>query len=509
MNKHTQRLSRAAGIILVALLSLALATACGGAAPEKAPESPAQPAAAEPAAATPGQAASPALEDGFNTTPAALPGSTAASPSGSPAPGGAAPSGTQPGSTPPGTAAPPSAPAANAAPAGTAPAGAPSPDAPALTPSPAPGATAAKPPAAPSPGPTPPAAAVQRKLGELVYAEGSVTIHRAGASPERGDIGSIVRVYDVLVTGPKSRAEVDIGAGSAGGASVKLAENTAFYFDTKELSGESRKTVLQLLSGAVAVKVDKLANGSFSIGTDQAVLGVRGTVFIVDTIPDGSMLVTCETGAVAISADGATATAKPGTAVVLPEAGSPGTVAVEPSGLGAYRSGWRTDAYAGFASRAISYTSTYAAALQNGKPAFDAAFQKLKAQKPALDAWRSARAAGKVPRMTDWIAEKKAVSAALFDCLKALFSIERPYYRLVELKTLHAAGTGTGTLKDGTSSAAYFAGFDAANASLVLGMAQVREALSLFFWVSAGSPLGEFFGSKAESLGTGSLFLED
>ncbi len=501
MNKHTQRLSRAAGIVLVALMAWTLAAACGGAAPEKAPESPAQPAAsatgdaaAEPAATTPGQAASPALEDGFNTTPAALPGGAAASPSGSPAPGGNQPGSTLPSGNPP----------------GTAPAVAPPPaDVPALSPGPAPGATAAKPPAAPSPGATPPAADVQRKLGELVYAEGSVTIHRAGASPERGDIGSIVRVYDVLVTGPKSRAEVDIGAGSAGGASIKLAENTAFYFDTKELSGESRKTILQLLSGAVAVKVDKLANGSFSIGTDQAVLGVRGTVFIVDTVPDGSMLVTCETGAVAIRADGSTATAKPGTAVVLPEAGSPGTVAVEPSGLGAYRSGWRTDAYAGFASRAISYTSTYAAALQGGKPAFDAAFQKLKAQKPALDAWRSARAAGKVPRMTDWIAEKKAVSAALFDCLKALFSIERPYYRLVELKALHAAGTGTGTLKDGTSSAAYFAGFDAANARLILGMAQVREALSLFFWVSAGSPLGEFFGSKAESLGTGSLFLED
>ncbi|MBN2876002.1 MAG: hypothetical protein JXM71_12965, partial [Spirochaetales bacterium] len=113
------------------------------------------------------------------------------------------------------------------------------------------------------------------------------------------------------------------------------------------------------------------------------------------------------------------------------------------------------------------------------------------------------------PRFTDWIAEKKAVSAALFDCLKALFSLERPYYRLMELKALHASGTGVGTLKDGRSSAAYFAGFDSANASLALGMARVREALLLFSWVSEGGPLGEFFGAKAESLGTGALFIED
>lgn len=374
------------------------------------------------------------------------------------------------------------------------------------------GTPAAPEPAAPaSSGGTSPAAApaTQRKLGELVFAEGSVTIHRAGGAPEPADIGSIIRAYDVLVTGPKSRAEVDLGAGSAGGASVKLAENTAFYFDTKELSGDQRKTVLQLLSGSLAIKVDKLANGSFQVGTDQAVLGVRGTVFIVDTIPDGSLLVSCESGAVAVSEGGSTTTAKPGAAVEMPSTGAPRTVSIEPADLGAWRNGWRADAYASFATKALSYTSSYAAALESGKPAFDTAFARLKAQTPALDAWRAARAAGKEPRFTDWIPEKKAVSAALFDCLKALFSLERPYYRLVELKALHKAGTGVGSLKDGRSSAEYFGAFEASNASLELGLARVREALLLFSWASAGSPLGDFFGSKAASLGTGALLLED
>jgi len=354
-----------------------------------------------------------------------------------------------------------------------------------------------------------PAAQPARKLGELVFAEGSVTLHRAGGSPQKADIGTVVNAYDVLITGPRSRAEVDLGAGSAGGASVKLAENTAFYFDTKELSDAQRKTVLQLLSGAVAIKVDKLANGSFQVGTDQAVLGVRGTVFIVDTVPDGSLLVTCESGAVAVSADGSTTTAKPGAAVQKTESGTLDTVAVEPANLGAYRGTWRADAYASFAAHALAYTSAYATALDSGTPAFNSALVKLQGQKPALDAWRTAKAAGKEPRFTDWIAEKKAVSGVLFDCLKALFALERPYYRLMELKALHEAGTGVGTLKDGRSSAAYFKGFDAATKNLAAGMAQVREALLLFYWASAGSPMGEFFGSKAASLGTGALLLEE
>ncbi|MBN2873853.1 MAG: FecR domain-containing protein, partial [Spirochaetales bacterium] len=220
----------------------------------------------------------------------------------------------------------------------------------------------------------------QRELGEIVFAEGSVSIHRAGAQPEAADIGSIVRQYDVLVTGPKSRAEVDLGSGSAGGASVKLTENTAFYFDTKELGEAERKTVLQLLTGALAIKVDKLANGSFSVATEQAVLGVRGTVFIVDTVPDGSLLVTCDSGAVAVSADGSTTTAKPGAVVELPQAGDLRLLAVEPADLSSYRGEWRVDAYKSFASRALSYTSAYAATIESGKPAFEAALAKLDAQ---------------------------------------------------------------------------------------------------------------------------------
>jgi hypothetical protein len=457
-------------LTLLVLFLLAAVASCGGKTVQA-------PAAASPAVVETGPLAASPVAAG----PASGQPEPATIQPGTPsAPSGASPSGAQPGSSPATAPAASGGSPAVAAPSGTTPSGS---------------------------GQAVPE--TRRKLGELVFAEGSVAIHRAGAAVEPADIGSVVRAYDVLVTGPASRAEVDLGAGSAGGASVKLAENTAFYFDTKELGEQQRKTVLQLLSGSLAIKVDKLANGSFQVGTDQAVLGVRGTVFIVDTIPDGSLLVTCETGAVAVTEGGSTTTAKPGAAVEMPSSGAPRTVTIEPADLGAWRNGWRADAYASFATKALSYTSSYAAALDSGKPGFDAAYAKLKAQTPALDAWRTARAAGKQPRFTDWIAEKKAVSAALFDCLKALFALERPYYRLVELKTLHKAGTGVGSLKDGRSSAQYFDAFESSNASLELGMARVREALMLFSWASAGSPLGDFFGSKAASLGTGALLLED
>ncbi len=389
---------------------------------------------------------------------------------------------------------------------------------PADTPSasqPAAAAGSASAPAAPSGGAaqTPPAgqaAAPARRLGELVYAEGTVTVHRAGGVKERVDIGDIVRQYDVIATGPKSRATIDLAAGYPGGAELKLAENTAFYFDVKAPEGEERRSVIQLLAGALAIKVDKLANGSFNVAADGAVLGVRGTVFIVDTVPDGSLLVTTNEGAVEVrSLDGRRAMSRADAAVAVPAGGSTRLLAVEPSKAAEFRAGWRSEAIAAFAPRALETASIYAKAIEDNRAAFDAALRALRAHDATLKLWRDARAAGRVPRFTDWIDEKKAVSGALFDCLKALFLIERPYYRLLELKAYHDQGVGVGNLRDGSSSAAFYAGFEAANAALAADMARVREAMDLFSYAAAGSPLGEFFGSKAAGLGSGAALLGD
>ena len=116
-----------------------------------------------------------------------------------------------------------------------------------------------------------------RQIGEVVFSEGKVSVHRAGKSIMPLDIGDVVYAYDVVMTGPGSLAQVDLGAGRPGGAFIRLSENTAFYFDSKELSAEQRRTVLQILSGSIAVKVERLAGGSFSVASDTAVLGVRGT----------------------------------------------------------------------------------------------------------------------------------------------------------------------------------------------------------------------------------------
>lgn len=356
--------------------------------------------------------------------------------------------------------------------------------------------------------PAPAQAQPARQIGELVYTEGTVTVHRSGGVREAVDIGDVIRQYDVLSTGPDSRATVDLGSGYAGGAEVKLAANTAFYFDTKALSEGERKTVLQLLAGALAIKVDKLANGSFNVATEGAVLGVRGTIFIVDTIPDCSLLVTTAQGSVAVkAADGTTVLSQADRAAELSPEGQLDPVSVEPAQAASFRAEWNQNAIAAFKPRALYYTSTYATALDKATPAFSQAVAGLKGHKAILDAWESARAQGKEPKFTDYAAEKKTLAAALFECLKGLFVLEQPYYRLLELRTLHDSGIGVGQLDDGRDSAAFFKNLDSSTAQLSAELAYVRRALDLFSWASADSPLGDYFGSKASSLGSGALFL--
>lgn len=349
----------------------------------------------------------------------------------------------------------------------------------------------------------------QRIVGEVVYTEGSVSVQRAGGSRQAIDIGDVVNRYDVIMTGPGSRAEVDLGAGRPGGASIKLAENTVFYFDTRELEDKSRKTLLQLLGGSIAVKVDKLASGSFNVAAEETVMGVRGTVFYVDTVPDGSVLLSCFEGSVAVQTDSAKALAQPGQAIARSSGTSLATSSPGVAALSSYRQSWQSQSFETFARQAMMLIDQYASILDKRRAAFDVAYTALLGQASTLEMWRGVRASGKTPRFTDWRDEKRAVAAVLFDCLEGLFLIERPYYKLQTMKTLHEQGMGVGSLKDGRTSASFFASFDAVNRGLPEQLAAVREALDLFSWAAAGSPLADFFGSKAERLGSGQLFLGD
>lgn len=353
------------------------------------------------------------------------------------------------------------------------------------------------------------ATASARRVGEVVYAEGSVTLHRGGREPLAADIGQVVENFDVLATGARSRATLELDAGQPGGAEIRLAENTVFYYESA-LSGDgARTTALRLLAGSVAFKVEKLSGGEFQVGTDAATLGVRGTTFIVNTVPDGALLVTCAEGRVEVYDDsGERAYAQPGRAVSRRPGEPVREEMVSLESLADYRVKWVDDSMIELEKNALRVLGSWAKRYDKARPRFDAAYSALRELSPVLEMWSVARDSGGRPRITDWIPEKKTVAPVLFDCLAALFELESPFYRIGELSRLRDLGVGQGSLPDGRAAAGFLDAYRTESEGIQARLAWVRRALLLFKYASGDSPLGQFFGAKAESLGGGTMFLE-
>jgi hypothetical protein len=107
--------------------------------------------------------------------------------------------------------------------------------------------------------------------GDVVYTYGRVLVHR---NPDvvPAEIGMPVGEGDVIETGGDAMAVISL----VDGAEIKLRENTTLALDTL-----GRNVSVQLTSGSVFSSVNKYMVSGFSVKTETAVMGVRGTEFFV------------------------------------------------------------------------------------------------------------------------------------------------------------------------------------------------------------------------------------
>lgn len=133
---------------------------------------------------------------------------------------------------------------------------------------------------------------------ELVYAQGSVTVHR-GSGTLTPDIGATLEQGDVLSTGPGATAIIRLN----GSTEVKMREKTQFRIETL-----GTNTMVNLERGGLFSNIVGKLQGSFSVRTGMIVAGVRGTQFFVaygrtvDNSPDVWLCV--NRGTVAVSVEG-------------------------------------------------------------------------------------------------------------------------------------------------------------------------------------------------------------
>jgi len=107
--------------------------------------------------------------------------------------------------------------------------------------------------------------------GGVVYTYGEVFVHR---NPETipAEIGMPVAEGDVIETAEDGVAVISL----VNGAEVKLRENTKLSLDRV-----GRRVSVALASGSVFSRVNRHLISGFSVKTETAVMGVRGTEFFV------------------------------------------------------------------------------------------------------------------------------------------------------------------------------------------------------------------------------------
>ncbi len=107
--------------------------------------------------------------------------------------------------------------------------------------------------------------------GQVTYTEGDVSV-RTSSGEHPAQIGDALAAGDVIVTSAQSLAVIDL----ANGTTLKLREKTTLAIDS---IGDL--TSVNLSAGGVFTTIAGKLTGRFSVRTQSALAGVRGTEFFV------------------------------------------------------------------------------------------------------------------------------------------------------------------------------------------------------------------------------------
>ena len=124
-------------------------------------------------------------------------------------------------------------------------------------------------------------AAVAADIGQIKVAKGSVEIQR-GATKMPATVGTGLQAADIVVTGADSSAGITFTDNSL----VSVGPNSVFAidkysFDSTTHAGEFEGNLKQGRLAAVSGKMVKQSPESMRVKTPAAIMGVRGTEFVV------------------------------------------------------------------------------------------------------------------------------------------------------------------------------------------------------------------------------------
>ncbi|MBK8395972.1 MAG: lipoprotein LipL45 [Leptospiraceae bacterium] len=133
----------------------------------------------------------------------------------------------------------------------------------------------------------------------VVFSVGDSRIIHADLTEEKAVLGSAFKTGDKILTGAKSKVDIQIGKSSA----VRLGANTTLEFTQLANSVNGNlDSKLSITTGKIFANISKEnKNDSFSISTPTLVAGVRGTSFLIDIKKDEFAMIKVVDGSVAVS----------------------------------------------------------------------------------------------------------------------------------------------------------------------------------------------------------------
>jgi hypothetical protein len=135
-------------------------------------------------------------------------------------------------------------------------------------------------------------------IGMIDYLDGAVELTRNGEAVKGVDIGTKIENLDFIKTSADSQVTISFLKSSGLTGTMTIVPGSSALIRQDQISG-SGASEIQLMAGSVNLKVKRLVKGesSVQVRTPTAVLGVRGTEFVVATF-SGTAIVACKEGEV-------------------------------------------------------------------------------------------------------------------------------------------------------------------------------------------------------------------
>jgi hypothetical protein len=318
--------------------------------------------------------------------------------------------------------------------------------------------------------------------GTIDYLEGIVDVHRDGEILDwtMVDIGFDLEQFDLLETGSGGYAEIIVESPSSSGNLVRVRENTAFYLDFEE-KGDTKETRLKMLTGSLAVKVQKVTGvGEVTVQTESAVMGVRGTEFTVTAAPEGSILVTCETGRVSCSDDaGREFFAVPGNAVEKTRDSTMRDLSIDIGDIEMFRQQWIDQKIDNFIPNSSLVMKSFVETFVDRSDRFNSAYNELMKHSSVFKRWERDIDAGR--SVSSAVTDKIQVSPAIFKMRSNLFIFEHSYYRIKGLDRIYKDyNIPSFRIHSGYSLDDFFRDFEKSSRNFAWKLSQVRYIFKLY-----------------------------